>query len=284
MRLPQRLRQATWSLLASHSDELVVCAARSVAHSLTEFLHAENHDFRTNGEARLLESLGLAATTILDVGANRGAWALEARRRCPNATIYCFEIASETRRHLQSNVAAVEGIDVSDFGLADRAATVRVKYYPKHDEVTSIYDYPHSGPYVWNEQRVQTGDAFVQSQGLKGIDLLKVDTEGADFQVLRGFEATLSRGAVSVVQFEYGYASILARALLIDFYEYLEPKDYVIGKLRSKRVDFHPYRLKDENFFGPNFVAVHRSHDALIARLADKQGKASKDYTANLTG
>jgi FkbM family methyltransferase len=263
-----RLREWTWSVLASHSDAPLVCAARNAAHWLTEFLHAENHDFRTNGEARLLECLGHTAITILDVGANRGAWALEARRRCPNATIYCFEIASETRRHLRANVAGVEGINVLDFGLADRAGWERVKYYPERDARTSIYDYPHPERFVWNEERVQTGDAFVQDRGLTHIDLLKIDTEGADFRVLRGFEAALSRGAISVVQFEYGYASILARALLIDFYEYLEPKNYVIGKLHTKRVDFRPYRLKDENFFGPNFVAVHRSHHALISRLA----------------
>src|SRR5262245_46413935 len=100
-RLPERI----WSMLASHSDAPLVCAARNAVHWLTEFLHAENHDFRTNGEAHLLECLGLTATTILDVGANRGAWAREARRLCPNAIIYCFEIASITRGHLRENVA-----------------------------------------------------------------------------------------------------------------------------------------------------------------------------------
>jgi len=87
--------------------------------------------------------------------------------------------------------------------------------------------------------------------------------------VLRGFEAALTRRAISVIQFEYGYACILARGLLIDFYDYLESRGYILGKLHSKRVNFRPYRLKDENFFGPNFVAVHRDENELIARLSD---------------
>lgn len=269
MRLRCRVREWLWSILASHSDDLPVCATRNAVYWLTEFLHAENHDFCTNGEARVLECLGPTATSLLDVGANRGAWALEARRRCPNATIYCFEIASETRKHLHANLAAdVAGVHILDFGLADQAGFERVKYYPGHDAMASMYDYPHPERSVWTEERVQTGDAFVNDQGLTHIDLLKVDTEGADFRVLRGFDSALSRGVISVVQFEYGYACILARALLIDFYEYLEPKGYVIGKLRAKHVDFRPYRLKDENFFGPNFVAVHRNHPTLIARFA----------------
>ncbi len=255
-------------MLASHSDAAVVRAARHAVHWLIEYLHAENHDFVTNGEARLLGCLGPTATTILDVGANRGGWALEARRRCPNATIYCFEIASETRARLLENTAGVERINVLDLGLAEAAGCEQVKYYAERDAVTSMFDYPHPEGHVWNKERVQAGDDFVKDQKLAHIDLLKIDTEGADFRVLRGFDATLSRGAISVVQFEYGYACILARALLIDFYEYLAPKNYVIGKLHPRRVDFRPYRLADENFFGPNFVAVHRSHLALISALA----------------
>jgi hypothetical protein len=61
------------------------------------------------------------------------------------------------------------------------------------------------------------------------IDLLKVDTQDADWHVLRGFESALSRGGSSVVQFEYGYACILARTLHIDFYEYLQPNGHMIG-------------------------------------------------------
>jgi FkbM family methyltransferase len=265
----QRFRAWTWSLLASHSDSPFVCAARNAVDRLSELLHAENHDFRTNGETKVLECVSAAAPTILDVGANHGAWALEARRHCPTARIYCFEISSETRKHLRENLGGLEGIEILEFGLADRSGLERVKYYPDQDTRTSIYDYPVGESYSWNEYPVQTGDKFIQELGLQYIDLLKIDTEGADFRVLRGFEDALTRGAISVVQFEYGYACILARALLIDFYDYLESRGYIVGKLHSKRVDFRPYRLKDENFFGPNFVAVHRSHGEIIARLAD---------------
>ena len=264
----RRLRERVWSLLAAHSDAPLVSAARDACHWATTFLHAENHDFRTNGEAWLLRCLGPATATILDVGANRGAWALAARRLCPDARIYCFEIVAETRRRLRENVAGEAGIEVLDFGLAERAGVERVKYYPERDVVSSLYDYPHPERHLWTEERVETGDGFLAGRGLAHVDLLKVDTEGADLRVLRGFAGALSRGAVAVVQFEYGYACILARSLLIDFHEFFEAKGYAVGKLHAKRVDFRRYRLQDENFFGPNFVAVHRSRAALMSRLA----------------
>jgi FkbM family methyltransferase len=238
-----------------------------MAHSVVEFLHAENHDFRTNGESRVLDCLGSSASVILDVGANSGEWALEASKRCPRAEIYCFELASATRKKLMQNVATVPRIKVLGFGLSDAAGSQPVKYYPERDVLTSFYDYPHSEPYVWTEERVQTGDSFLREYGLTHVDLLKIDTEGADFRVLKGFEETLSKQAVSVVQFEYGFACILARALLIDFYELFEHKGYRVGKLHKTGVDFRKYRLKDENFFGPNFVAVHRDNRTLLATL-----------------
>lgn len=265
----RRFREWIWPILASNSDTPLVCAARNLVHWLTELLHAENHDFRTNGEVRLLECLGSTATVILDVGANQGEWALEAYHCCPNAKIYCSEISSKTREKLRENVANAERITVLNFGFSDHIGKEKVKYYPDRNVVTSIYDFPHPNHSIWTEEEVQTGDRFVKDNGLEHIDLLKIDAEGSDFRVLEGFEKTLTLGAISVLQFEYGYASILSRKLLIDFYEYLEPKGYVVGKLHSKSVDFCPYRFVDENFFGPNFIAVHRNYQYFISQLAN---------------
>ncbi|HLI82761.1 MAG TPA: FkbM family methyltransferase [Bryobacteraceae bacterium] len=232
-----------------------------------ELLHAENHDIRTNGEAYLLTTLGAEAKAVADVGANRGLWTLEAARSCPNARIYSSEVVSETREELRANVAGQERVTVLDFGLADHSGTERVKYYPKRSAVSSFYDYPRGEPSIWRNERVETGDWFLEQFGIASVDLLKVDTEGADLRVLRGFEGALSKGAIAVVQFEYGFAAVLARTLLIDFYEFLGSKGYQIGKLHSNGVDFAPYELRNENFFGPNFVAVHRSRNEIAWRL-----------------
>lgn len=268
MSFEQHFRPWIWSILASNSDAPLVCTARNLVHWLTELLHAENHDFRTNGEVRLLKCLGSTATVILDVGANWGNWALEAYQHCNNANIYCFEISTKTREKLSSNVAPYERIKVLDFGLLDHMGQEEIKYYPERNTVTSIYDFPHAEHAVWTQESVRTGDNFIEDHRLDHIDLLKIDAEGSDFKVLQGFGKILARGKISVIQFEYGYACILSRKLLVDFYEYLEPKGYVLGKLHSKHVDFRPYQLVDENFFGPNFVAVHRSHQFLISQLA----------------
>ena len=72
---------------------------------------------------------------------------------------------------------------------------------------------------------------------------------------------------IDVAQFEYGYACVLARAFLLDFYELLEGAGYVVGRLGPRGVEVAPYRFEAETFFGPNFVAVRADRPDLIALI-----------------
>ena len=265
---PGPIREGLWRWLSAHSDAPLVRALRRSADAVLSYLHAENHDLATNGEGFLLDCLGAQAGTILDVGANRGDWALEAVRRCPRAAIYCFEVASSTRDELGRRVEAEPRIRVEPAGLSSRAGSVRVKHYPGEPYLTSLHDYPHDGLSVWIDEDVTTGDAFLAEAKLAQVDLLKIDTEGSELAVLQGFRTALERRAIRAIQFEYGYVAIISRALLIDFYEFLEPLGYAIGRLRGSGADFAPYSFSNENFFGPNYVAVRSDEADLLARLA----------------
>jgi hypothetical protein len=85
--------------------------------------------------------------------------------------------------------------------------------------------------------------------------------------VLRGFEETMGRDAIDIIQFEYGRVNIVTHFLLRDFYEYLEPRGYVIGKIYPGYVDFRPYSVDFEDFRGPNYLAVLKSKPAYIQPL-----------------
>jgi FkbM family methyltransferase len=244
--------------IASHDGSRITSAARRVLYEVTAILHTENHDPTTNGELSVLRGLGTSAACILDVGANSGAWALMAARECPAAVIHCFEIASQVRAVLEDRVAKEPRIVVASSGLLDFEGTVPVKQYPDDSEVASITDYPHNSPSVWRCEPVSTGDKYVEMLGIARIDLLKIDAEGADLRILHGFRRALQGGRIAAVQFEYGFAGILTGALLYRFYEYLEPLGFAIGRVQPAGVDFQPYQLIDERFFGPNYLAVCR--------------------------
>jgi hypothetical protein len=43
---------------------------------------------------------------------------------------------------------------------------------------------------------------------------------------------------------------------------------YVVGKLYPNHVEFKDYALDDENFFGPNYIAVKSSEKEIISLLS----------------
>ena len=254
--------------VARHPASPLTLGAQRGVHWLTAVLHTENHDPVTNGERRVLDCLGDSTACILDVGAHDGRWASLAVAACPAARVHCFEIASPVRDRLRARVAGQPGILVADAGLLDFDGTVPVKYYAEDTEVSSIVDYPHRSVAAWRQERVRTGDHYLASAGIGAVDLLKVDAEGADLRVLNGFARAFSAGRITAVQFEYGFAGVLTGALLYRFYAFFEPLGFTVGKVRPDRVDFRPFQLTDERFFGPNFLAVRRDHPDLVGRLA----------------
>ena len=107
----------------------------------------------------------------------------------------------------------------------------------------------------------------MKATGVERIDLLKVDVEGAEHLVFDGFGAAMDAGQIDVIQFEYGKVNIITHFLLRDFYDFLETRGYQVGKLFPDHVDFRPYALEDEDFLGPNYIAVRKVRADIIDAL-----------------
>lgn len=220
-----------------------------------------------NGERWLLGALDTEPMrTVLDVGANVGDWSLLAAAAFPQATIYSLEIVPRTAATLRERTAAVSRIKAFDQGLAEHTGTMTVRFNPGASAHTTFTEYPHGWEGERIEARVLAGDEFLAAQGLREVDLLKIDVEGAEHLVLRGFDAALSERRVRFIQFEYGRVNILTRFLLKDFYELFGRLGYVVGKIYPDYVDFRGYALDDEDFLGPNYLAC-RAKEPLIDRL-----------------
>lgn len=261
-----RVFRAVHRRLAPNADRVAVRWLRRRCEELVALLHSENHDMRTNGELDLVRRLAPNLAVVVDVGANRGEWTV-AVSRLTSARILCSEIVPATRQELAARVAHLPSVEVLACGLGDSAATVTVKHHLEDDRWSSLVDYPHPGPTADVAARIERGDDALAAAGVAHVDLLKIDAEGADLSVLRGFSGMLARRDIDVVQFEYGYACVLARAFLLDFYELFEGAGYVVGRLGPRGVEVAPYRFEAETFFGPNFVAVRADRPDLVARV-----------------
>ena len=256
-----RVREVVWRRVARaiarrRRGRAVRTAAKLATRSLDAW-HNVDYEIAHNGEARVADLIaGRGPRTVLDVGANVGEWAIHLAGRNSEARVHCFEISAATRRELAANTAGSPNITIAEAGLDRAPGRVAVKRYPGQHWYTSIFDYPHEDRSEWSEEDVITGDAYVAERGIDSIDLLKLDAEGAEYRVLEGFAGALADGRIRTIQFEYGRANILAGVFLRDLYALLEGHGYRLGKVYPTYVDLRGYSLEDEDFRGPNYLAV----------------------------
>jgi FkbM family methyltransferase len=241
-----------------------------VARAIVKGLENYSFNIRLNGEEDTIRRLaGAPLTTFFDVGANRGNWAGAVRRYFPDATIHCFELAPPTHALLAQRFAGDAKVRVNPVGLSDRDGEIEFHYGESDDGHTSILPEQYAkGVYKPMKGRLTTGDAYCEKEGVRGIDFLKLDVEGVEHLTLAGFERMLAQGAVKVVQFEYSRYSVMTNFLLKDFYALLDRHGFVTGKIFPRFVLFKPYSIEDEDFLGPNYLAVRKDQAALIERLS----------------
>lgn len=237
-----------------------------------------NYDPRTNGEYWLLAQLcSFDPRTIFDVGANRGDWSEHCARLFPSAMIHSFEIVPQTAERLKARVNGIPNVVVNQFGLSDVSGEASIYVHRKDDTLSSVMpgaELIHSGRFDQISGKTTTGDAYLAEHALDRIDILKIDVEGAEDRVLKGFARALADRRVVVIQFEYGYLNIFSRFLLLDFYRLLEPSGFVVGKLYPDGVAFKPWDVHAENFYGPNYVAVLSDRRDIVDAIRSKRAFA----------
>ena len=115
--------------------------------------------------------------------------------------------------------------------------------------------------------QISTGNEFLKiNNNLSEISLLKIDTEGYESEVLKGFSEVISR--INVIQFEYGKANLFAKYFLKDYFNDYS-NQYYIGKLYPNGVNFHEkYKWDLDDLIGPNFIMVKKARKDLYDLLA----------------
>lgn len=260
--------------LARHRRNRLVGRSVGLMRRLVRGYDNFSYDFHTNGESRVLRLLaaGGNVTTVFDVGANTGEWASMAAATFPGARIHSFEIVPDTAAEFRRRTRGLDRVVLNEVGLSDVEGTTSIHTTghnsPMATCVPGFADEFHGVATDEISVRTTTGDQYCAANGVETIDFLKIDVEGLEDKVLAGFAGLLEHRAIRVVQFEYGFVNIASRFLLKDFHDFLEPRGFVVGKIYPDHVDFRSYRHRDEDFLGPNFLAVQESETALVAALS----------------
>lgn len=148
---------------------------------------------------------------IFDVGANVGQSALEFAKSFPEAVIHSFEPFEANFNKLVHNTRNTVAIRSHRLALSDRNGSIDVLVdNVANSEWNSItekrqVEMKSSSDFSKESVLLSRGDSFCEVQGISGIDVLKVDTEGHDVEVIKGFQGMFETGSISSVIVEVGF-------------------------------------------------------------------------------
>lgn len=154
--------------------------------------------------------LGLKkASVIVDVGANHGDFSQAASNTFPAARVFLFEPLPALHPILEEHCkkrAPLWKLDTC--ALSDQEGTLDLFIAPEHDGIGSLKGFSRS--YLDSTEatgeirkipcRVRRLDDVVREAGLGHVDLLKIDVEGAEFDVLAGAKDMLATTESLVVE------------------------------------------------------------------------------------
>jgi len=227
-----------------------------------------NFDIAANGELVLLKKLSAENVgTIFDVGANTGDYARICADVFPRAKVHCFEVLEKNREILKERFHGRDNVVINACGLSDETGSLQFNLVDNTSALTSIYAAKSAREVRAVSCPVKKGDDYTREMNISRIDFMKIDVEGMEHLVLKGFSGSLDRGEIEIIQFEYGLSSIYSRFFLIDFYRFFEKYGFRVGKIYPRYVDFRDYKLNHEEFIGSNYLAVKKDRRDLIELL-----------------
>jgi FkbM family methyltransferase len=150
----------------------------------------------------------LPMRTVLDVGANTGQTALEVSKGFPQAVIHSFEPVAESFRKLEANTAALPNVHRTHAALGAQAEQREIRLYPDDESVANSLNPVAMNPDAAARTetiQIMTGDAYCKEKGIASFDLLKIDTEGFELEVVKGFDQLLRAGKIGAIYCEVSF-------------------------------------------------------------------------------
>jgi FkbM family methyltransferase len=202
----------------------------------------------------------LSVDRVLDVGANVGKTVAAFQRRFPGAEIWAFEPVKASYEQLVQSTASVEGIQCFNFALGAQSAAGHITAAGTSEKNRLV---PARSGRATQSVPIVAGTDFCDEHGIDRISYLKVDTEGHDLEVLRGFEPMLRDSRVDVVEVEAGMnPENELHVPLQDFLAFLQPCGYrlfrTFGEVSEKPVKGPYLRRVNAVFISPSVIGRHR--------------------------
>ena len=159
---------------------------------------------------------------IVDIGANIGITSVWLNHQFPNAKIYCFEPMQDNFEILQKNIAGIANIQAFNFGLGNIDGELDVfsnvdannrggfSIYQRDDDPDNLGTKTSAAGKI----KIRKAGEALAELGIGKIDLLKIDTEGAEYDILTSIPESFLQNCQWVMGELHGIKNFESLALL----------------------------------------------------------------------
>jgi FkbM family methyltransferase len=194
-----------------------------------------------------------AHSTILDIGANQGDFAMLCRAAVPEVQLILVEPQPELKFQLEKILNPKDlylGLAVSD--------TIEISFLSRRHE-------NDRKAFLSNKRtnlpvQVSTVDTIISEHNIKLVDLLKIDTEGNDFKVLKGAENNIFDSKIRNILFEINYKTLLSG---------ISPEE-IEGWLRARNFSYFYRATRNFGFIPVNKLTNYRVETQNILATREK--------------
>lgn len=265
------------SVRTTGQNLLLAVVGRRLLQRIGRFLYMlgrgeQGGDMLINGE-HYVQSCVVAAcaspgpVTVFDVGGNVGDWSELLIKAFPNndlsaLRLFVFEPTPATREGLAIRLAPYRdgSITISPIALSEASGPARFAVMSESSGTNSLaYDAMSlTDALDMLDVETLTLDDFCSSRGVERINLIKTDTEGHDFSILKGAKGMLQAGRIDVYQFEYNHMWAYSHAFLRDVFLLIRETPYRLARMMPGHIElvdeWHP---ELDRFMAGNYLLLH---------------------------
>jgi len=180
---------------------------------------------------------------LFDVGAHHGETILNFKKNFSFKQIHSFEASKVNFEMLKRKIPNIskENLFINNFGLSDKTKILQIsqsldsasstlskintlsKYYKKKIKILGISE---DSKYIEPlEVKLSLLDDYFVQKKLEKIDLLKIDTEGHEYYVLKGASKNLIK--INYIYFEHHYDDMLKKGYTFsDIHNFLKKNNF----------------------------------------------------------
>jgi FkbM family methyltransferase len=169
---------------------------------------------------KLSQALVKEDSVIIDVGAYRGGYTIRFAKKAIKDKVIAIEPNSENYNFLLLNIYYNGVKNVIVYKTIAYSHRVKIKFFENKDVPAMSRIVTDNNNNI--EIEAITLDEITKSNGLKKVDLIKIDAEGSEYEILKGSEYTLKLARYLIIEVSTDLRQIL---------DFLEKRGFIVLNL-----------------------------------------------------